>query len=121
MPMSHQEEVNKAVGAHGLWKGRLKTAIATGKSDVTVDKVRADNQCDFGKWLGSLPPAELKGDSGKRVKELHAKFHAAAANALDLALSGKKKEAEEALGASSEFSKVSMELTQAMMTWAKGK
>jgi hypothetical protein len=36
--ISLKEEITKAIGAHGLWKARLKTAIDTGK---LLNSVRA--------------------------------------------------------------------------------
>lgn len=45
------EEVQNAIRAHGAWKLRLKTAIATGSSSLKVDDVARDDCCDFGKWL----------------------------------------------------------------------
>ena len=30
------EEVNNAIGAHGLWKMRLRTAINSGRCDITA-------------------------------------------------------------------------------------
>lgn len=50
--MSNQqilEEIQKATGAHGAWKLRLRTATLTGKSDFTPQKVKCDDQCEFGK------------------------------------------------------------------------
>jgi len=47
--MAIAEEITKAIGAHGMWKQRLRQAIDTGKSEFTVERVRPDNLCDFGK------------------------------------------------------------------------
>lgn len=117
--MSHSAEIDKAIAAHGSWKARLRSAIETGKSEFTVEKVRTDNQCDFGKWLYSLPSSELGSEFGKKVKALHAQFHVQAAKVLDLALTSKKKEAEEAMTTTSDFGKTSAELTLAMVAWKK--
>jgi hypothetical protein len=48
-----------------------------------------------------------------------AKFHGAAASVLQLALAGKKQDAMKAIGADSQFGKLSSELTRALMEWAQ--
>ena len=115
--MAAAEEINKAIGAHGMWKQRLREAINTGKSDFTVERVRPDNLCDFGKWLYSLPANDQTSPQWNAVRELHGKFHVTAARVLSLAVGGHKQEAEAALDPGSQFSKVSVELTAAMMKW----
>jgi len=36
--MSLHDEISKAIGAHGLWKGRLHRAIENGTSESTPEK-----------------------------------------------------------------------------------
>jgi len=115
--MAAVEEINKAIGAHGMWKQRLRQAVDTGKSDFTVERVRPDNLCDFGKWLYSLPAGDQTSAHWKTVRELHDKFHAEAAHILGLAVGGHKQEAEKGLDTGSNFTKISSELTGAMMKW----
>ena len=117
--MSVAEEITKAIGAHGMWKNRLKDAIAAGKSDFSVEKVQPDNLCDFGKWLHALPESERSSERWKKVQALHATFHKEAARILGLALAGKKDEASPALMENSEFANRSAELTTLMMKWRK--
>jgi methyl-accepting chemotaxis protein len=111
------EEINKAVGAHGIWKSRLKSAIDTGQSDVTPDIAAADNKCAFGKWLYGLPQGMQNSARCQSVKQLHACFHREAASILELALSGEKEQAMESLGDGSSFSDTSTQLTEAMIEW----
>ena len=115
--MAIAEEITKAIGAHGMWKQRLRQAIDTGKSEFTIERVRPDNLCDFGKWLYSLPPGDQKSSHWKTVQDLHGKFHAQASHVLGLAVRGHKQEAEHELAAESKFTKISSELTGAMMKW----
>ena len=49
--MSFQDEITKAIGAHGIWKMRLRTAIDSGKADANAADVAKDNACAFGQWL----------------------------------------------------------------------
>ncbi len=119
--MDLQSEIKKAIGAHGMWKGRLKTAIHTGKSEATVAVVCQDNQCEFGKWLYALDPKVKAEKHWQCVKGLHADFHKEAGSVLGLALAGKKAEAESALTDNSKFNAITMKLTMEMMAWASGK
>lgn len=115
--MSLKDEITKGIGAHGLWKQRLIDAIANGKSDWKPDTVCMDNQCDFGKWLYGASPADKKSPHYETVKSLHAQFHKVAGEILRLALSGKKSEANTAMGDNSQYRDLSSKLTKEMMAW----
>lgn len=115
--MANVEEIVKAIGAHGMWKQRLRQAVDTGKSEFTVERVMPDNLCDFGKWLHGLPPSDKADENWKSVQGLHARFHHEAARILRLATSGRKAEAETGLALASPFSDISGQLTTAMMKW----
>lgn len=116
-----KEMISKAVAAHGMWKTRLKSAIASGTLDMPVETIRQDNQCAFGKWLyGQELSAQDKATSHYRtVKALHADFHRAAARVAELALSGSRAEAQKLMALDGEFTSASAKLTQAMMDWQK--
>ena len=117
--MNFREHVNKAIGAHSLWKQRLLTAIEAGNSELTVDQVAKDNACEFGKWLhGAAVTAELRNTSDfEACQELHAAFHKAAADVLRLAVSGNKSQALAELGGQGKFAALSSALTLRMMKW----
>lgn len=114
-----EDQIAAAIGAHGLWKGRLKAAIASGTSDMPIDVVRDDHQCNFGKWLHGpeLGAAEKNSPHYQTCMQLHRRFHLAAAEILSLAIAGKKNEASEALGKGHNFAAISVELTKAMVSW----
>ena len=117
------DQIKAAVGAHSLWKGRLRAAIDDGKTDLTVGGVRDDHQCTFGKWLHG-PDLEAAAKQSKHYREcveLHRSFHQAAAAILALALAGKKQEAHTALEPGHDFDKISLNLTKAMMAWKDDK
>lgn len=108
---SFQQQVRAAVGAHGLWKARLRTAIDTGASAASVDDVRPDNRCDFGKWLyGEGRTGFPSTGSWETVRKLHSDFHQEAARVLQLALAGRKAEAEKSMALGGAFSHVSSAL-----------
>ena len=118
--MSIQDEIKKAIGAHGLWKARLLQAIDTGKSEFLPENVCLDNKCEFGGWLyGATIPASAKQMPDYEViRKLHGEFHKIAGKVLQLALAGNKIEASKLIGDNSEFLTLSMKLTQAMMKWS---
>ena len=111
-------QVTKAIAAHASWKRRLRDAIDTGASDVTVSTAARDNVCEFGQWLHGESVSASHAPQHRTCLELHAHFHKAAADVLRLALAGQKDEAEHRLQAiDSEFNAASAALTRAMMTW----
>jgi hypothetical protein len=55
----------------------------------------------------------------KKNISLHADFHKAAADVLELALAGKKEEAHAALARGSHFALLSSKLTTPMMEWKR--
>jgi hypothetical protein len=121
MKMSFKEEITKAIGAHGMWKAHLRSAIETGKTDASITDVGKDNVCAFGQCLcGShLDAAARSTGEFKEVQKLHAEFHKAAAHVLQLAVQGKKAEADKMMAQDSVFVDVSGRLTSAMMHWQK--
>ncbi|SPE37744.1 hypothetical protein SBA3_2700037 [Candidatus Sulfopaludibacter sp. SbA3] len=110
------EVLQKAVVAHSAWKARLRNAIASGKLDIPVATIKVDNQCQFGKWLygTELSAHEKQTEQYRTVKELHAQFHEAASKVAQFATTGQKQAAEQAMDLSSDFSRVSSALMNAL-------
>ncbi|MBL4583954.1 MAG: CZB domain-containing protein [Pseudomonadales bacterium] len=116
--MSIQQEIEKAIAAHGAWKQKLRSAIDLGTSESTPDKVCKDNNCSFGKWLHErIDPSAKDSPFYPTVLKLHAQFHVAAADILTLALRGEKEKANELMGLTKDFAKYSGELTRKMKEW----
>ena len=111
--------LDHAIAAHAKWKFRLREAIRTGQSEWTVEKVRPDDLCEFGKWLNSLPLTDRMMNEWKDVKTLHAKFHVAAAEVLDSAITGRESEATTAMAPGGTFADVSMKLVKIITDWKK--
>jgi methyl-accepting chemotaxis protein len=101
--MQLDEQIRSAIAAHGMWKSRLRTAIDTGKADVTVEQARSDHQCAFGKWIYAVDMQLQSSAEYRRCRELHQRFHAEAAGVLQLALAGKKQDAVAAMAPGSRF------------------
>jgi hypothetical protein len=107
-----------AVGAHGLWKVRLRAAIDKGTGTFTVATVAADHECDFGKFLFTTVAPEVRNSPHwRKCRDLHARFHREASSVLQLALAGKKEAAEQAMDSESEFARLSRSLIAAMLKW----
>jgi len=73
--MTTVEQIEKAIGAHGMWKARLRQAIDTGKSDFDPTKVKTDNNCDFANGFTNEISPELKlSEHYKTIIKYHAEF-----------------------------------------------
>jgi methyl-accepting chemotaxis protein len=120
MAMGACTHLDNAIGAHGMWKMRLRKAIETGRTDVDPAKVAKDDQCDFGRWLYTEVDAREKASAHFRtIQALHAEFHRAAARVLELAVSRHVKEAVDAMSGDSAFARASGSLTTAMLAWRR--
>lgn len=112
------EQINKALEAHALWKTRLQEAINSGTSQYSVEGLRVTNQCDFGRWLYfEIDPSSQNSEHYEKVRDLHQAFHQEAANILELALSGKKQDAMVLLGPNGLYESLSSGLIVAMKHW----
>ena len=111
------KNITDAIGAHGAWKLRLRTAINTGRSDAKPSDVRCDDRCALGEWLHG-PAMDTQTRSGlpyQVTKRLHAEFHGTAADVLTLALDGRKDEASSLLNG--DFTARSERLVRALTKW----
>lgn len=118
--MSDPSELNKAIKAHSMWKIRLKDAIDTGNSDISVTQAKDSHQCAFGKWLDSLSLTDKALDDYKTIVPLHEKFHFEAGNVLQMALSGQKDKAHKALtDITGDFLYTSAQLINRISDWKR--
>jgi hypothetical protein len=117
--MANIDDLDKAIGDHGIWITHLKSAIETGIFDTPIEIIRMDNQCEFGKWLyGSKISSRDKSSTHyKTVKLLHSEFHRTAALVADLVQKDKKDEALQMIAVGGEYTKISSKLIQAMTEW----
>lgn len=114
-----RQQLNEAIGAHGAWKSRLREAIERGASEVGVTAARDAARCEFGRWLLQLPRSDRDPQCFDRVRELHEAFHHEAAAVLELALQGRRDEAVLRLAPGSPFERLSVQLTHAVLDWAR--
>ena len=115
--MAFEDEITKAIGAHGVWKMRLRSAIDSGKADANAADVAKDNTCPFGQWLyGSTVPAATRASADyTAVRKLHADFHRCAAKVIECVGHGDKTGADALMAG--DYAKISGDLTSAMMKW----
>lgn len=112
-------EIRNAIQVHSAWKDRLKTAIGTGQSDMSIEVVCQDDQCRLGRWLYSLDAPTQASFRWQCVRQVHADFHRHAAKVLELALAGDQRAAQAATAYSSPFAQTSARLIGELSTWQR--
>jgi len=112
---TNAETVQTAIAAHGMWKARLREAIESGQSSHSVATVRRNDACEFGMWLAKAGDDPRLAD----VRRLHTEFHQEAAGVLELALSGKRDDAERAIGLGGAYGRTSSALVMALKSWER--
>ncbi|MFC3099288.1 CZB domain-containing protein [Altererythrobacter lauratis] len=111
------EQINAAIGAHGAWKLRLKTAIASGTGDLDWRIVSKDCECAFGKWLHGheIDAATRASVPYQVVKRLHQEFHIAAGRVVQAVQNGHRQAAQDLMDG--EFIPRSEKLVRALTKW----
>jgi hypothetical protein len=117
---SLQEQIQRAITAHGVFKVRLSLIVESGTADMTAAVAGADNLCPVGQWLyGALDPSVKAGPYYENVWVLHATFHRAAGEVMALALARKQGEALAAMETPSTFKQASDKLVAALTAWSE--
>ena len=111
------EQINNAIGAHGAWKLRLRSAISSGRGDINAITAGRDDLCEFGKWLNSsdIDAETRNGMPYQVVRRLHTEFHRTAGRVLALVEARHVDAAKDCM--SGEFTERSEKLVRAMMKW----
>ena len=113
------EQIDKAIGAHGAWKVKLRQNI-DGTLSLVPAEVGLDNRCEFGKWLYSLAGSPVANDPYyKDILELHKAFHKIAATVVTKVQAGDKTGAESSIRLKGDYTVASAKLTAKMMEWKK--
>jgi hypothetical protein len=100
-----------------MWKMRLRTAITSGKCEVTAGDACRDDKCAFGKWIyGPSLDSQVKSDVPYQViKRLHAEFHRVAGGVLAHVERGNVADAKALMDG--EFAARSEKLVRALTKW----
>ena len=119
MPL--KDETDRAIIEHYLWGERLRNAIESGVSSISVEEAATDKLCPLGKWLYSdhISHTERQLPKYGELIALHAKFHQHASEILSLALAGNKMEALARLSVTSDYATTSLMLTGILKTWSQ--
>jgi len=88
--MDLSQEIEKLVAARCAWRQRLNAVISDGSSDLSVENLKLDNRCEFGKWYYGLPAVQRDSEQGRKIQELPAAFHVGIARVFALALAVRK-------------------------------
>jgi hypothetical protein len=112
------EQIDKAIGAHGAWKVKLRQNI-DGTLSLVPAEVSVDNRCEFGKWLYSLTGAQTSDPHYKEVLALHKDFHKTAGKVVTKVMKGDKVGAEASIGLNGTYASASSKLTAKMMEWKR--
>lgn len=108
--------IESMIAAHGLWKSKLKAAIAGKTNGLSPAAARNDTECDLGKLLLTADAGTFKTPAClQEVRKLHVQFHAEVANVLELVAQGRKKEAEQSMSPSGAFARTSTALVTVLM------
>jgi len=110
-------QINNAIGAHGSWKIKLRTAVNKGSSEHSVEDLRCDDKCAFGKWIHGTDIDGITRASPPyiAIKRLHAEFHVCAADVLKMATSGDTNGAGDLLDGA--FAAKSEKLVRGLRKW----
>lgn len=111
---SFNTEIDKAIGAHGMWKMRLRAAIQNQASEYDPVIVAKDDHCEFGRWLHAHPTLK-KHANFRNIQKVHAQFHIEASKVLELALAGNVGDALGAMDDDAPFGKVSLLLVKLLL------
>lgn len=76
--------IEAAISAHQAWTETFLNAIEQKKISEAVSASGYDDLCAFGKWLYSLDDKIKRTPNYRRVKDMHYRFHAEAAEIVSL-------------------------------------
>jgi len=111
------EHIEAAIASHELWKTWLLGAIETGDSEWVPRTVKADNQCDFGRWLYACSSEEKASPRYDVIKHRHAQFHIEAGRVLDIALRGNRSNAVAEMAERGRYAEISASLISELLNW----
>lgn len=88
-------DIERAIRAHAVWLAELRRTLADAQRVPEVAAIRADDACEFGRWLygPQLSDGERERGAYLAVLRLHAEFHELAAHVVELGASGRRLEA----------------------------
>jgi len=123
-------EIETAIKAHQDWINHVELMVAMAKNNndisaknvaedkATIQKIRQDNNCYFGKWLYGISDEKIKNSYNyQEIVDFHKQFHQEAAYILVLIFNKEHKFAEELLNEDSTYKRCSKTLIEKMKAW----
>lgn len=104
-----------AIKAHSAWKLKLSTYLMHADGSIDSADVRPDNRCALGQWIQSEGATHAHLADFATLKDMHKKFHAAAAEVILKADAGHSVAEDIALGAGSDFGVASQAVVRSLM------
>ncbi|MBL8731959.1 MAG: CZB domain-containing protein [Planctomycetes bacterium] len=117
MPNLSQTRIDQAIVAHADWRRRLEQSIQERGQGLQIGAVAADDRCELGRLLASLPEAEDDADL-RQLRCEHTRFHEHAARIVQMAIEGRVAAANRAL--QGEYELISAELVRLLRTCGAG-
>jgi hypothetical protein len=111
------DRIDAALASHELCKAWLSSVIETGRSECGPQTVKADNQCDLGRWLYACLPQEKATQHYEVIKHLHAQFHMEVGRILDIALRGDRDNAIAQTAEGERYAEISASLVNELLNW----
>jgi methyl-accepting chemotaxis protein len=108
-------DFDDATKAHSAWKLKLGTYLTRPDGSIKSAEVSADNRCALGQWNYGEGLADAHLPDFVTLKDMHKKFHGAAAEVILKADSGQSVTEDIALGAVSDFGAASQAVVVSLM------
>jgi hypothetical protein len=112
-------DFDQAISCHVQWKSKLAAYVNHPDHSLSAAELGREDRCDLGKWLhGEGQKFAMLPEFAKLVVD-HAHFHAAAADVVKKADSGRRVSEEIALGAKSDYATASNAVVTSLMKMKK--
>lgn len=116
---SLDKALRTAIGQHGAWKLKLKTAVTVGRATMPSHQAADAGCCEFGRWLSAPEQVAALGNSvqHKVISRLHTEFHACAGRIIAAIEQGDTVQAARLLD--QEFTPQSDHLVAGLTKWSR--
>lgn len=107
-------DLDEAIQAHSSWKQKLATCLDRPGATPKTAEIRADNRSELGQWLYGEGKKFSSLDEYKLLLAEHARFHRAAAKAVEQVRAGEVTKEVVYQGSDSEFASASRNVVAAI-------
>lgn len=114
-----EKALRTAIGQHGAWRLKLKTAVTVGRATMTSQEAADHGCCAFGQWLGAPEQQARLGASVQHrvISRLHAEFHECAGQVIAAIERGDTRRAADLLD--QDFTPKSDHLVAGLTKWSR--